>query len=191
MSKEGYFFIKVMVLTIMFYMSFLATAESVPPVPARIGGTVTVDGRQLLRSRDRGYTFVLTKQNGTPYDPAANDKDGLNSFDWYVLDIPIYDQSEQPGGAHHGEAALIHVYRDVSELKVISPANGKITVGKSHSITRIDLVVVTSSTRSDDAVLKDDGNRHTTTSPGQKDTKVDAVESVRNEEPPKRDPGSK
>ncbi len=118
-----------------------SVAEGVPPQPARIGGTVTVDGIQLTQATATGFTFVVTKQNGTAYVPNAEDTDGLNDFDRYVIDIPIYDPNNQPGGANPGDTAIIHVYKDGSELSVTSPSNGQFTVGASGSSTQINLSV--------------------------------------------------
>jgi len=118
-------------------------ALSVPPTPARIGGIVTVDGIQLTHATDLDYTFKVTKLNGPAYDPAAEDTDGLNASDWYVIDIPIYDATDQPGGANPGDIAVIHVHEDGAELTVTSPSNGQFIVGESGSTTQIDLEVIT------------------------------------------------
>ena len=111
--------------------------------PAKIGGTVTVDGTQIIQATDTEYTFVVTKQNGDPYEPAAEDIDGLNEYNFYNIDIPIYDANEQLGGATPGETAVIHVYKDGTELTVTSPGNGEFFVQESGSLTQIDLVVTT------------------------------------------------
>ena len=116
-----------------------AAAQAAPPIPARIGGTVTFDGAQLTQTTDAGYTFVVTKQDGTAYEPEAKDSDGLNAYNWYVIDIPIYDANHQTGGAHPGDTAVIRLYRDGSELALTSPVNGRFTVGASGSVTRIDI----------------------------------------------------
>ena len=119
------------------------TAQGAPPIPARIGGTVTVDGTQLTQATDAGYTFVVTKQDVTDYRPEAKDTDGLNTSDWYVINVPIYNAAGQPGGARPGEIATIKVFKDGTGLRVISPSNGRFTVGDSGSATRIDIVVKT------------------------------------------------
>lgn len=119
-------------------------AQATPPIPARIGGSVTVDGTQLTQTTDTGYTFVATKENGSAYVPAAADTDGLNASNCYVIDIPIYDANEQPGGANPGDTAVVHVYKNGSALPVTSPEDGRITVGDAGSITQIDLSVTTS-----------------------------------------------
>jgi len=115
---------------------------AVIPMPARIGGTVTVDGSQLTQATDTGYTFKVTKQNGTAYNPSAEDNDGLNSSNLYNIDIPIYDATDQPGGAQTGETAKIHVYKNGNELQVTSPSNGLITVGDAGSNTTINITAV-------------------------------------------------
>lgn len=119
-----------------------AAAQGAPPIPARIGGTVTIDGAQLTQSIDEGYTFVVTKLDGTAYEPEAKDSDELNASNWYVIDVPIYDAAEQPGGAKPGDTAVIRVYKGGSELRVVvSPHKGRFLVGQSGSTTRIDIVV--------------------------------------------------
>jgi hypothetical protein len=127
-----------------FLLVFLCTtsAEGFPPTPFRIGGMVTVNDTPLDQATDTGYTFFLTKENGTPYVPAAEDTDGLNSSQWYVIDIPIYHEDDQPGGANPGDTAVIHVYKDGSPLIVTSPPDGQIAVGDSGSTDLIDVTVV-------------------------------------------------
>jgi len=110
-----------------------------PPIPARTGGTVTVDGTQLTQATDTGYTFKVTKADGTAYVPAAEDTDGLNASDWFIIDIPIYDATDQPGGANPGDTAVIHVFKDSSELNITSPSNGEILIGSSGSTTQINI----------------------------------------------------
>jgi hypothetical protein len=118
------------------------SAEGFPPTPFRIGGMVTVNHTPLDQTTDTGYTFFLIKEDGTPYVPEAEDTDGLNSSQWYVIDIPIYHEDDQPGGANPGDTAVIHVYKDGAPLIVTSPPDGQIAVGGSGSTDLIDLTVV-------------------------------------------------
>ena len=118
-----------------------AAAQAAPPIPARIGGTVTVDGAQLTQTTDAGYIFVVTKQDGTAYEPEAKDSDRLNASARYAINVPIYHATEQPGGAKPEDTAVIRVYKSGSELKVLSPYKGRFLVGQSGSTTRIDIVV--------------------------------------------------
>jgi len=116
----------------------------IPPIPARIGGEVTVDGVQLTHNDDQGYTFTVTREDGTVFDPVAEDTDGLEpATDWYRIDIPIFDDPIQPGGAVVGSTAVIHVYKDGDELQVISPEGGRIVVGDSGSASQVDLDAIT------------------------------------------------
>ncbi|MCX5904850.1 MAG: hypothetical protein NTV89_15580 [Proteobacteria bacterium] len=119
-----------------------------PPVPARIGGTVTVDGIQLTAATASGYTFMVTNKSGTPFTDAAGtkaeDTDGLNpSNNWYLITIPLYDKDSQPGGAQPGDGAVIHVYKNGTALTVSAPAAGGFSVGESGSSARIDLTAAT------------------------------------------------
>ncbi len=132
---------------------FPALVWSLPPNPARIGGTVTLINSVKVRSADNirttrtaqiadnDFTFKVTRVDGTDFHPLAEDADGLNSQDHYVIDIPIYNASEQTGGALSGDTALVRVFVDGRELHVVSPPNGRIIVGNSGSITPVDLVV--------------------------------------------------
>ena len=115
-------------------------AERTPPMPARIGGTVIIDGVQLTQATDTGYTFSVTRENATDYDPKAEDTDGLNASNFYSINIPIYDANDQPGGANPGDTALVHVYKNGVSLFVTSPNSGKFPVGNSGSIDQINLV---------------------------------------------------
>ena len=129
-------------LSILFAFFFYASAaECIIPQPFRIGGTVTVDGSQLNQTSDSGYTFVVTRQNGNDFNPKASDTDGLNGSSLYIIDIPMYEANDQPGGGNPGEVAVIHVYKNGEDLVVTSPADGFITIGNVGSTQRIDLIV--------------------------------------------------
>jgi uncharacterized repeat protein (TIGR01451 family) len=135
---------RVFLVTVMF-VSFLLpfAAEAQLPLPARIGGIVMVNGIQLTQETDTGYTFIVTKGDGALYVPSAQDTDGLNTYNYYLIDIPIYDATHQPEGAHPGDTAVIHAYKDGVEVTLESPANGLFWVGQSGSYAHMDLGVTT------------------------------------------------
>lgn len=122
------------------FASAVFAAERTPPIPARVGGTVTIDGVQLSQAKDAGYTFKVTRENGAAYDPTAEDLDGLNASNFYSINIPIYDADAQPGGANPGETALIHVYKNGVALNVTSPDAGKFSVGNSGDVNQMNLI---------------------------------------------------
>ncbi len=128
--------------TILFVFFFSTVAESAMTAPARIVGTVTVDGTVLTQDTDEGYTFEVTREDGTSYVPAAELTDGLNFTDGYGINVPLYDADDQPEGANPGDTNVIHVYKDGSELAVTSPVSGQFTVGESGSINQINLSAV-------------------------------------------------
>ena len=119
------------------------TAQSSPiPPPARIGGTVTFNGSQLSRSDAENFVFKVTRADGTTFtDNAGNpsQSSGLNDYNYFILDIPIYDSESQPLGATAGATVYIHVYVGDVEATVSSPANGSFAAGSSGSMTEIDL----------------------------------------------------
>jgi len=139
----------ILVFLISFSLLLSFSAESAglfaPPIPARIGGSVTVDVTPLTQTTDDGYNFTVTKQDGTAYadfnNVPAQDLDGLNTSDWYLIDIPMYEATVQPDGAVPGETAVIHVFKDGSEFTVTSPVNGEFIVDASGTNTQIDLEV--------------------------------------------------
>jgi len=129
-------------LILSFLLFLPSVVEAVPPMPYKIGGTVTVNGTILDQTTDTGYTFAVTKADGSSYTPAAEDTDGFNASDWYIIDIPIYDDTDQPGGANPGETAVIHVYKDGLEVGLVtSPTDGEIIIGDSGSTKVIHLEV--------------------------------------------------
>ncbi|MCP4104740.1 MAG: hypothetical protein GY749_04260 [Desulfobacteraceae bacterium] len=133
-----------LVITILtLFTSATASKAFFPPIPHRVGGTVTINGIQLTQANALGYTFTITKPDNTEYADFNNnppeDTDGLNTSDWYLIDIPIYDHDTQPKGAVPGETAVIHIYKNTAELEVTSPADGIITVGNSDSDSQINL----------------------------------------------------
>ncbi len=128
------------VVFLLLLIGLISLALAQVPIPARIGGTITVNGVQLTQATDDGYRVVVTDPGGGAYTPPAEDPDGLNDSDWYIIDIPIHDSLEQPGGAVPGEAAVIHLFKDGTELTVTSPQNGRFTVGNEGSSNRLDIV---------------------------------------------------
>jgi len=115
------------------------------PMLFRIGGTVTTDGVQITQANDDGLVIKVTKLDGSNltnlngHNP--QDTDGLNASNYYIIDIPIYDASYQPGGATPGDTVRICVYKNGQELQVASPTNGEITVGSAGSTSQINLEV--------------------------------------------------
>ena len=129
-------------LILSFLLFLPSVVEAVPPMPYKIGGTVTVNGTILDQTTDTGYTVAVTKANGSSYSPAAEDTDGLNASNWYIINIPIYDDTDQPGGANPGETAVIHVYKDGLEVGLVTlPTDGEIIIGNSGSTNEIHLEV--------------------------------------------------
>ena len=131
---------KTLILLILL-LSISFVTEAGPSLPARIGGSVTVDGVELTNATSAGYVFRITRKDGKEFSPSAEDKDGLNKRGKYIIDIPIYDPKDQPEGAKPESTAIIHVFLNGVELKVVKPANGEITVEKGGAITPVDLVV--------------------------------------------------
>lgn len=134
MKKISLFIILLIVLIFIPSLS-----HAVPPQPARIGGTVTVNGRALTQSTDYRLVIKVTKLDGTALVPAAEDNDGLTANGYYLIDIPIYDATDQPGGVTPGTTVVVHVYKGTKELTVLSPLNGRITVGGSASTTTVNI----------------------------------------------------
>jgi hypothetical protein len=119
---------------------FLAsTADAQIPIPARIGGFLTVNGKKVTHQEDPGYKFKVTRTDGTAFNPAAEDNNGLDASDIFLINIPLFHDETQPGGAAPGSSAIIHVTLEGKELTLESPANGAITVGQSGSIQQVDI----------------------------------------------------
>ena len=64
-------------LLIWLSLGWAGAAFAAPPMPARIGGTVTNGEIQLTQASGPGYTFSVTKLEGAEYTPEAKDSDGL------------------------------------------------------------------------------------------------------------------
>ena len=143
-KSMGRFFI--IALSFLLLINLAHAGFRAPPIPARIGGTVSVDGTQLTQaSAGTTYTFKVTRTDGTDFldvnDNPAEDTDGLSANGWYLLDIPMYDATDQPNGANAGDQAVIHVYKDGTELTVTNPAGGAFLVDESGANTQMDLQV--------------------------------------------------
>jgi hypothetical protein len=125
------------------FVLFPGICFAIPPIPCKIGGTLTVDGEKITAASDKGYTVTVSRHDGTGVTDAsgmpARDIDGLNDADYYIIDIPVYDKKTQPGGAKPGEILVIHVYKDGTPLAVISPVKGEITLGQSGSVQLVNI----------------------------------------------------
>ncbi len=148
------------IIIVLFVFFLSSTSWAIPPMPARIGGTLTVTSSQLVKPTGMGpgsvptvvskqitqedddeYTFAVTREDGVGYIPAAEDTDGLGDTDTYIIDIPIYEKDDQPEGAIPGDIAVVHVYKNGVEMEIISPPRGRLIVGNESSRAHIDLVV--------------------------------------------------
>ena len=119
-----------------------ALSSDPPKMPAKIGGSVTVDGTKLTQATAAGYTFAVTKQDGTVYctpQGQCAQTSGLNAYDNYLISIPIYVENTTPGGANPGDTAVIHVYQNGTELTVTSPGSGEFIVGAAGTTTQVDI----------------------------------------------------
>lgn len=131
---------KRILITLLVCLLCPAICLAIPPMPARIGGTVSINGHQLLQAEAVNYLFKVTHANGLPLKPECQ-KTGLNNFNWYIVDIPIYNATDQPGGANPGDKLKIQVYDNGKELKIISPSNVEFKCGESGSTTQINLEI--------------------------------------------------
>jgi len=112
-------------------------------MPARIGGTVKIDGALLGAGQAVGLEVRVTRPDGGQFSPPAVDADGLSAGGWYLIDVPILDPTDQTGGARPGEQARIHILMKGNELEITAPADGLFSLGESGSTTRIDIVANT------------------------------------------------
>lgn len=133
----------IMVSVIMICTFFCVTSAScqIPPVPARICGIVVHEGELISRGQDEGLEIHVTNLEGKQYLPHAVDADGLDRYNGFIVDIPIYDEVIQPNGAKPGEQVKIHVFMNDIELDVLSPPKGEIRVDESGSIWEIPLQI--------------------------------------------------
>ena len=142
----------IFLFSLLFTFPLTALAQT-PPIPANIGGTVTVDGVLLTANTDDGYTFKVTKQDGTPLVPASEDTDGLApNINWYNIAISTYDETVQPGGVEPGTVVVLHVYHGDTELlpvtlnRIVNSEiaetinSGQITVGAKGSNTQYNII---------------------------------------------------
>jgi hypothetical protein len=107
-----------------------------PGLPARLGGTFSVDGTPLAGSPDLLVEAVRT--NGQPFSPPVLCR-GLNSAGCYVLDLPI----EAAGAGGEGSEVLLRATLDGTDLTVVMPLRGRARSGLAGSMRRVDLAAST------------------------------------------------
>ncbi|QTA78346.1 Uncharacterized protein dnl_05680 [Desulfonema limicola] len=137
-------FIKYSFLTILLSLLLvISNVWAIIPIPCRIGGTLTVNDKIITHENESDYIFIVTRENSMPFVPAAEDKDGLNKYNNYLIDIPIYEPSDQKGGAKPGDIGIINVYKNNSKLLVTSPPGGFFVVNEEGTQIQIDIKAVT------------------------------------------------
>ena len=126
---------------VMVLLFFPSPSEAGPTLPARVGGSVIVDGIELTSPDSAEYRFMVTGINGKGFLPPAEDRDGINNRGKYIIDIPVYDPAGRPEGAKPEGTVVIHVFKNGVELKVLKPNRGEFKVGKGGTVTPVDLEV--------------------------------------------------
>ncbi|KJU84860.1 conserved hypothetical protein, membrane or secreted [Candidatus Magnetobacterium bavaricum] len=115
------------------------------PTPYRIGGTITLSRVALTPATAADLVVTVKKSDGSDYKDAngniPQDKDGLNSSNFYIIDIPIYDATEQASGAKPGDTAKIYVSIAGVQYTVTTPTDGAITVGASGGNQTVNLTI--------------------------------------------------
>ncbi|MEZ4528437.1 MAG: PKD domain-containing protein [Desulfobacterales bacterium] len=124
------------VLFLFAILSFKVSAQI--PIASIIGGTLTVNGTLITHQTGSSYTFEVTRTDGSSFSPQAATA-GIEESGAYIIEIPMYHSTTQPGGAHAGDPAVIHVYRNGQELTVLSPPQGQITIRQEGTVEEINL----------------------------------------------------
>ncbi|MFW5635882.1 MAG: hypothetical protein ACOC3A_04425 [Thermodesulfobacteriota bacterium] len=99
------------------------TIEPPPSIPCRIGGTITINEQQVTDETDSGLVIIATRLDA-PFNPPIKDEDGLNSYHFFGVDIPLSETS----GVEPGDTIILHVFLNGSKLLVTSPAGGYVVV---------------------------------------------------------------
>ncbi|KJU86667.1 secreted protein, partial [Candidatus Magnetobacterium bavaricum] len=90
---------RIAMFLVSFIMIFILTRSMTyaagVPLPYRIGGTITSSGGLLIQADTKNLVVTVKGPDGSNYkdvnDNIAQDKDGLDSNNIYIIDIPIYD----------------------------------------------------------------------------------------------------
>ncbi|MCP4107989.1 MAG: hypothetical protein GY749_21000 [Desulfobacteraceae bacterium] len=160
MHGKKYFLTTLLFLSFLSSISWAAQNDSPPTIPVVISGSVVevrvefvktdigpgkvteINDIQLTRNSDK-YVFVVTTKNGLDYSPEAKDSDGIDASNGlYDLQIPTYKKDDQSVAATPGDIAIMHVYKNGRELEVVSPYEGRITVGEQGDNIEVNLIVV-------------------------------------------------
>jgi hypothetical protein len=124
--------VRVLLLTYLSYLPYPTNSFALGP-PARIYGSISINGTILTQDNDTGYSVSVSRADGSPYSPVPMDNDGLTET-LYIIDLNL-DSS----GPKENDTAVIHVYRNGKELTINSPVNGEFTIDEMGSLTRIDI----------------------------------------------------
>ncbi len=116
-------------IILFFFPPFELCAQTPPPLNYRIGGTITANGKIILKSSFARFNLSIkvTKDGNIPLNPVA-EATSLLSSGIYAINIPVKDSS-YPGAAALGEILEIHVYKGDTEVPVTTPVNTEITMG--------------------------------------------------------------
>ena len=120
-----------------------ALPESPPELPYRVGGQIYIKGEaEPISQQVEAYRVVISRTDMTSLNPPAQDTDGLDNIENnYLLEIKALDETHAPGGALADEELVIHVYKDGTEMTVLEPVDGRITMGSTGANDVIDLKI--------------------------------------------------
>ena len=115
------------------------------PCPVnRIAGTIIVDDVLVTEVTDDGLTITVTLNDANMYNCAgvlAEEIDHqLNSYNYYIVDIPLFEVDNQLTGANPGDIIVIHLFFNGVELEILSPVNGEFVVLNDQEIATVHII---------------------------------------------------
>ncbi len=104
--------------------------DAVIPQPFLLKAKLTVNGSSVT-GIDATYEIKITNTSGTEFTPddTAGDTFGEAVSGRFSYNIPMYDATDQSGGAQSGATACIQIWQSGTQLTVSYPAQGSCPSG--------------------------------------------------------------
>ena len=104
------------------FVGWVGTSGAQIPVAVGFRAYLTVNGSQVASG---SYQAKITNTSGTEFtDSNSNPAESNLASGRFLFSIPMYEGTEQPGGAHAGATACIQMWQGATQLTISYPAQG-------------------------------------------------------------------
>ncbi len=133
-------FVRFLLFAVTVLPCVLKLAAQFPQLPARVGGTLTVDGSSISVQTSDQFEFRVERPGGVVLTPAAITF-GRTPAGGFAVDYTVFDAALAPTGVTPAATLTLTVRRNGQSLTILSPAGGAFASGTAGSLTTVNLAL--------------------------------------------------